>query len=231
MTKFETLFGIKKSDIKDTCVLMPLLLKGALEGLGVKKLSRGKIYSSGNARNLTLIVTGMGASFTGDAVLYLSGTNCKNVILFGSCGLIKSEKGIGIGSIVAPVKCISMESFTDILLKNHGLKAFYPDRDMLGSFLNKNKGVKEVNCATLGSLKLEEDNLGLFTDKDIHVVDMESSGLFSAASLKGIKAMALFYISDIINEKPFYRPLVDEDHVKLSSSIKEGIYSICSFIK
>ena len=230
MTKFEALFGIKESEIKDTCVLMPLLLKGALDEFGVKKLSRGKIYSSGNARYFTLIISGMGAMFTGDAALYLSQTNCKNLILFGSCGLVKPCENIDIGSLVAPIECYSMESFSDLLLKNHNFKAFYPDEVMVGSFLKINKSVREVSCATLGSLKLEEDYLSLFSEKNIQVVDMECSGFFSAAIQKNLKAMALFYISDIINEKPFYRPLIDEDRVKLSSSIKEGLYSICSFI-
>jgi len=231
MTKFETLFGLKESEIKNTCVLMPLLPKGSLESLGVKTLSKGRIYSSGNSLSFTLVNTLMGAAFTGDAALYLSQTNCKNLILFGSCGLVKPCKGLDIGSLVTPIECYSMESFSDLLLKNHNFKAFYPDKALLKSFLKSNEDIPEVNCATLGSLKLEEDYLGLFSEKNIHVVDMECSSFFSAASQKNLKAMALFYVSDIINEKPFYKPLIDEDRVKLSSSIKEGIYSICSFLR
>lgn len=231
MTKFETLFGIKESEIKNTCILTPLLSRGALEDFGIKNLSRGKIYSSGNAKHFTLVNTGIGASFTGDAALYISQTNCKNLILFGSCGLVKPCENLDIGSLVSPIECYSMESFSDLLLKNHTFKAFYPDEAMVGSFLKTNKSVKEVSCATLGSLKLEEDYLSLFSEKNIQVVDMECSSFFSAAIQKNLKAMALFYISDIINEKPFYRPLIDKDRVRLLSSIKEGIYSICSFIK
>lgn len=231
MTKFETLFGVKESEIKDTCVLMPLLLKGALDEFGVKKLSRGKIYSSGNARYFTLIISGMGALFTGDAALYLSGTNCKNLILFGSCGLVKSGDNLNIGSLVAPVECYSMESFTDLLLKNHDLKTFYPDSGLIESFLNKNKDVIKVSCATLGSLKLEEENLALFAERNIQVLDMECSSLFSAASHKNLKAMSLFYISDVVNEKPFYKKSCPEDEARISSSVKSGIKSLCGFIK
>lgn len=231
MTKFEAIFGIKESEIKNTCILMPLVPKGAFNAFGIKNLSKGKIYSSGNAWNFTLINIGMGASFTGDAALYLSDTNCKNLILFGSCGLVKPSDGLDIGSIVTPVECYAMESFSDLILKNHNFKAFYPDEALVGSFLKTNKSVREVSCATLGSLKLEEDYMSLFSEKNIQVVDMECSGFFSAASQKNLKAMALFYISDIINEKPFYKPLIDEDRARLLSSIKEGIYSICSFIK
>jgi purine-nucleoside phosphorylase len=231
MTKFEKLFGMKESEIKDTCVLLPLVPKGALNEFGVKSLSKGKIYSSDNAEHFTVINTGMGAAFTGDAVLYLADTGCKNIILFGSCGLVKSSDGLGIGSLVAPVECCAMESFTDMLLKKFSFEAFYPDKGMVESFLNNNKGVQKVNCATLGSLKLEEENLGLFAEKDIQAVDMECSGVFSAARDKHLKAMAVFYVSDIINEKPFYEKFSPEDEIKLSGSIKSAIKSICSFVK
>jgi purine-nucleoside phosphorylase len=231
MTKFETLFGVKESEIKDTCVLMPLAPKGALNEFGVKGLARGKIYSSANTPSFTLINTGMGAAFTGDAVIYLSDTNCKNIILFGSCGLVKSSDGLDIGSLVMPIECLSMESFTDMLLKKRGFETFYPDKDMVESFLNNNKGIRKVNCATLGSLKLEEENLGLFAEKNIQVVDMECSCLFSAARDKHLKTMALFYISDVINEKPFYEKLSPEDEIRISGSIKSAIRSICGFVK
>ena len=231
MTKFEALFGIKESDIKNTCVLMPLLPSGALKEFGVKNLSRGKIYSSGNTPSFTLINTGVGSGFTGDAALYLSKTNCKNIILLGSCGLVTSSGGLNIGSLVTPAECYAMESFTDMLLKYHTFKTFYPDTPLLESFLNYNKNVQKVNCATLGSLKLEEEYTCLFAEKSIQVVDMECSGFFSATAQKQIKAMALFYISDIINEKPFYEKFSSEDEIRLSSSIKSAIISICSFVK
>ena len=231
MTKFETLFGIRESEIKTTCVLVPILPKSVADLFGIKNLSKGKIYSSGNANSFTVINTGIGASFTGDAILYLSNTNCKNLILFGSCGLVKSSDSLNIGSLVAPVECYAMESFTDMLLKHHAFKTFYPDKILLESFLNYNKTILKVSCATLGSLKLEEDYMCLFAEKNIQVVDMECSGFFSAATHMNIKAMALFYISDLVNEKPFYEKLSTEDEIKLSGSIKSAIKSICSFVK
>ncbi|MDP2912070.1 MAG: hypothetical protein Q8N76_07050 [Candidatus Omnitrophota bacterium] len=231
MTKFEALFGIKESEIKNTCVLMPLIPKNSLEALGIKKLSRGKIYSSGNSRHFTLINTGIGAGFTGDSALYLSDTNCKNLILFGSCGLVRADKNLDIGSLVAPFKCYAMESFTDMLLKNNASGAFYPDLSLLDKFLAGKNEIQKITCATLGSLKLEEENLDLLKEKDIQAVDMECSSFFSAAKHRHLNAMAFFYVSDIINKKPFYSALSREDETRLSFSIQSGIKSICSFIK
>lgn len=231
MTKFEILFGIKESEIRDTCILVPLLSKAAFNAFGVKSLHRGKIYSSSNAKHFTLINVGIGPSFTGDAALYLGNTSCKNIILFGSCGLVKSSGSLDIGSLVAPAACYSMESFTNMLLKNHDFKTFCPHDALISSFLNNNKFVQKVNCATLGSLKLEEEKLDLFKEKNIQVVDMECSSFFSAANHVKLKAMALFYVSDIINEKPFYMKFSREDEIRLLSSIESGIKSLCSFIK
>jgi purine-nucleoside phosphorylase len=205
MTKFEILFGIKASEVTNTCVLLPLTGKGILENLGVKKLLKGKLYASGQAKDFTVIVTGMSTGLAGDAVLYLKETRCQNIILFGSCGLVRSKSGTNIGTLVSPVISHAMESFTDMLLdKKTGWKDFPADKKLMENFLKRYGNIKKATCATLGSLKLEEGMTGLFKEKGINVVDMECSGVFSAALHIKRKAIALFYITDIINEKPFY---------------------------
>ncbi|MFC1620675.1 hypothetical protein ACFL2G_00070 [Candidatus Omnitrophota bacterium] len=228
MTTFQKLFGIKDSEIKNTCILLPLVQKNVLKWLDVKNLSKGKLYSSGNSKDFTAIHTGMGPALSGDAVLYLEKTPCKNIIVFGSCGLIKEEKDLTIGSLVAPDKCYCMESFTDMLLhekKEYGL--FCPDKTLL----EKLPEAKKVTCATLGSLKLEEKYRDSFEQKGIQVVDMEVSAIFSAASHIKKKAAALFYITDIINKKPFYENLGTADRSALVSSIKYASNILCDLIK
>lgn len=234
MTIFQKLFGIKESQIKDTCILLPLLAKDVLKYLGINGLSRGKVYSSGNADSFSIIHTGMGPAFTGDAVLYLGQTPCKTIILFGSCGLVKQEKDLTIGSLVTPRKSYSLESFSSMLSGyKEGWEVFNPDKDLVEKFLvaNKTCDIKKVTCATLGSLKLEDAYLGLFKRKDIRVVDMECSPLFSASSRAGKSAMALFYVTDIMGEKPFYVDLEDREKQTLSLSIKTAAHMLCEFIE
>jgi purine-nucleoside phosphorylase len=232
MTKFEALFGIKESRIKKTCVLMPLVRNDILKWLGAgSKLSKGKLYSTADAGHFTLIRTGIGPALTGDAVLYLEKTKCQNIILFGSCGLIKKTNSLGIGNIVTPEKSYSFESFTEMLLNKKKMPhAFYPDKNLLGNLL-KIDGPARVTCATLGSLKLEEDLAGLLSDKDIHVADMECSAVFSAAAYIHRNATAIFYITDIIGKKPFYRKLPQADETLLFSSIKSICAKLCKFLK
>ncbi len=228
MSVFQRLFGIKDSDVKNTCILLPLVQKNVLEWLDVKVLSKGKLYSSGNSKDFTVIHTGMGPAFSGDAVLYLEKTKCQNIIVFGSCGLIKEEKGLNIGSLVAPSKCYSIESFTDMLAgEKKDYCPFYPDKTLL----EKLPGMPKVTCATLGSLKLEEGYRNSFEAKEIQVVDMECSAVFSAANHIGKKAVALFYITDIINKKPFYESLSATDRLALMSSIKSASNILCDLIK
>ncbi|MFC1623952.1 hypothetical protein ACFL28_01345 [Candidatus Omnitrophota bacterium] len=234
MTKFESLFGIKESLVKNTCILMPLLKKDILEWLGVKNFSRGRLHGSGNSRLFTVIHTGLGPALLGDAVLYLKETNCQNIILFGSCGLVKEESHLGIGSLVVPSKCYCLEGFTEMLLKdknNYG--AFYPDNALIENFLTIKKAcdIKKVTCITLGSLKLEEDYIDTFKEKEIQVVDMECSALFSASKYIKRASMAFLYVTDIINKKPFYMDLKREDRLTLSSSIKASTHILCKFIE
>lgn len=234
MGNFEALFGIKESKIKNTCMLLPILAKDIAGELNVKKFSKGKLYSSGNSHSFTAIHTGLGPALLGDTVLHLANTSCQNIILFGSCGLVKEKQDLDVGSLVVPYKCHASESFSDMLLKyEKDWDVFYSTPSLTEDFLETNKklDIKKVACATLGSLKLEENRVALFEEKDIQVVDMECSAFFSASKHIGKNAMAFFYITDIINKKPFYRKIGSEEHLSLSSSIKSATRILCDFIE
>lgn len=233
MNKFETLFGVKESQIKRTCIIMPFLKKGILKDFGIKKFLKGRLYSTGSSELFTLIQTGMGAALTGDAVLYLNSTSCKNIILFGSCGLIESTKDIKLGSLITPLKCLSIESFSEMLSgRNRNWSVSYPDKCLLESFLKtNNKYVKKAVCASASSLKLEEENINLFREKGIQIVDMECSAVFSAAKHINCRAIALLYVTDVLIEKPFYMKLNKKEELSINSSIKNAVRILCDFIK
>lgn len=234
MNKFEILFGIKASEVKKNCILLPLAQKDVLKQFKLKDFKKGKLFSSGSSDFWTLINTGIGPAFIGDAVLYLKETPCNSIFLFGSCGLVSEKDGLSVGSLVSPGKCYSNESFSDMLLKGaQEEQVYYPSKDLYERFMRVNKGlgIKEVICSTLASLKLEEDMLDFFFAKDIDLVDMECSAFFSAANFAGLNALALFYITDIIKKKPFYTSLEPELKTKLISSIKESANILCEFIK
>ncbi|MCK4909902.1 MAG: hypothetical protein KAS70_08380 [Planctomycetes bacterium] len=233
MPEFQKLFGLDKSEIKETVLLMPLLYKNTLTDFGIKDFSRGLVYSSGHSDTLTLIQVGICAPLLGDAVLYLKETACRNLILFGSCGIIDRNSGLDIGSLVSPKKCYAMESFSDLLTKNkQDWPVFYPAKDLSEKLLAAAPSdIKPVTTATVGSIKLEEDQPEIFQGKDIQVADMECSAFFSAARHIGRRAVALFYATDIVSEKPFYLKLSDRDRSNLLAAVDRASKIICRFVK
>src|SRR3990167_2100456 len=154
MKNFEVLFGIPKQEVRRTCVLMPFLLREALREFKIGRLARGKLYGAGNSRLFTLIHSGIGPALTGDALLYLKDTGCKNVILFGSCGLLAQNNGLGIGSLVSPIKAYSLESFSRMLSdQDIASDVYYPDKKLLEDFISSANGAtKQISCATVSSL-------------------------------------------------------------------------------
>ncbi|MFH1397894.1 MAG: hypothetical protein ABIH27_05025 [Candidatus Omnitrophota bacterium] len=231
MNKFQRLFGIKNTQIKEHCLILPLIPKGVLNEFNIKKLQQGKLYACANNDDFSLIHTGMNAGLVGDAVLYLKDSRCKKIVLFGSCGLIGPNSGLKIGSLVVPFKCYSQESFSIMLLNsNKQIRFFSANRDLFNNLLNISKA-KKVTCVSVSSLKLEEERLDIYRRKGIEAVDMECSAFFSASAFTGIKAVALFYLSDIIKNHPFYQDLKPDLAMQLSLSIKNACCILREFIQ
>lgn len=231
MTEFEALFGLKNTSIKKNVALLPYITNDMKKYLLLKDFTRGILYSVAQQDDFSLIKTGIGASLLGDAVLYLKDTPCKNVILFGSCGLLEKTKDIDIGDIVSPSKSFAIESFTEMIsFASAPYTAYYPDSELFEVFKDNPK-VNETVCASVGSLKLETQNKTFLLKMGSGVVDMETSGLFSASKHAGIKSAALLYISDIVGEKPFFGKQNNGDRKKILASIETSIDIICKIMK
>ena len=212
---------------------MPFLLKEALREFKIGRFSRGKLYGAGNGRDFTLIHSGPGPALTGDVVLYLKDAGCKNLILFGSCGLLAENNGLGIGSLVSPSKVYSLESFSRMLANQDiASDVYYPDKKLLEDWISAaGSSIKQITCATVSSLKLEEERKDIWLNQGIEAVDMECSAFFSAASHSGLKAMAVFYVTDIIGVKPFYQEIGLKDKAKISLARKMAAGLLCKFIQ
>lgn len=212
---------------------MPFLLKEVLKEFKIGRLARGKLYGAGNSRDFTLIHSGLGPALTGDAALYLKDTGCKNVILFGSCGLLAENNGLGIGSLISPLKAYSLESFSRMLSdQDIASDAYYPDKKLLEDFISSANGaIKQISCATVSSLKLEEERKDTWLKQGIEAVDMECSAFFAAASHSGFRSIAIFYVTDIIGVKPFYQEIGLKDKAKISLAQKTAAGLLCKFIQ
>jgi len=229
MTGFRALFGIEKSQIKKNCILLPLVPKGALDLFGAKGFVKGHLYACANTEESTLIYTGMHLGLLGDAVLYLKASACRNILLFGSCGLLNKKSGLSVGSLVTPTKSYACESFSDMLEGKISLRYFCPEKQILNKLIAAidEVPVTKVTCVTISSLKMEAQRAPLLVKKGMDVADMESSAFFSAAGYAGLKAAALFYIADIINKGQFY----PKDDAALKSNLSHAINNSISLMR
>jgi purine-nucleoside phosphorylase len=229
MSTFKKLFGVEKESIKKNCIILPFASNDILNGLGVSKLSRGKLYGCAQTRDFSVIHSGMGTSLTGDAVLYLKESPCENLFLFGGCG---STGTLAIGAIVSVFLAYEEESFSKSLLSpvHNSWPSFYPNR-MFEESIEKAGIFKRANCLTVSSLKLESERLGEFRRQSIDVVDMECSAFFSAARFNKQKALGLLFVTDVVNQRPFYETRLATERKLLQSSIKKGAHFLCDFIR
>ena len=150
MKEFRSLFGGKPSSVRKNCVLSPFISRDILKVFKIEKLTKGALFSLGDNGLFSLIVTGMGALFVGDAVLHLEKTPCENLILFGSCGGLP-EKGFHTGILTVVEKSFSQDSFVHMLLGKKTEDVFYPNKDLLNSFLSFEEelvGGKQVPATT-----------------------------------------------------------------------------------
>ncbi len=234
MNKFTALFGVEPEKIKKTCVLMPFVFKDALKRFGAGGFAQGKLYACAEGGGFSVVRSGMGAGLAGDAVLYLKETPCREVILFGSCGLFTEKDGLSSGSLVTASGCYSAESFTGMLSGRGCLPGiFTPDGEMLDLLLKmpKRAPVVPVHCLTLASLKLEEERAADLTAGGVKVADMECSAFYSAAASCGLKALSLFYVSDIIDKKPFYAQPGADELAKTACSRELAAGIICDLVR
>ncbi len=225
MSAFSNLFSIEPSDVKKSCILLPFVNKTILSALGLAKLSSGKIYDVGQTKELTVIRTGMGSTFLGDAVLHLQETPAQSLFLFGACGAT-AHSFLDCGDLVSPKKTLSLESFSEIIRGQ--LKAYcesYPDEMLFGQLqeLPHAKNVRTVTCATFGSLKLEEEHRWFFERHAVDVVDMECSAFFEAAQHIKRKALAIFCVTDLISQKPLFSEAAKKDQGLIDKGIVQGI--------
>jgi len=228
MDRFAAIFGIEKETIEKNCLLLPFIPPGALKELGVKELSPGAVFSSASVKGLTIVKTGIGASFVGDAVLYLAKTNCKNIFLLGSCGLINNKLGLRVGDLVFPTVAYPFESFTDILTQRiQRPVGAYPDSGLMSDFLESTGlDLHRSACVSFSSLYHEDSFVPVFQRLGADVIEMECAALFHAARKAEKKALALLFISDILSSKPHYETPTPED----KKSLAEGIHQACGAI-
>lgn len=230
MEIFKKLFGMEAERVHRYCIIMPFITKVVLREFGVKEISRGELYGSGNGEVCTVFHTRMGASFTGDAVLYLSDTPCRELYFLGTCGLLHGIPGIKIGSLVSPSCCYAQESFTSLLSGQDDFGLCTSPDLILHRMIMSSGGeqeIKEVIGISAGSLKLQPEKIAEWRKRGVQGVDLESAAFFSAARRIERSAAALMVVSDIVGERPWHQ---ESDRDLVSESLRDAARILCEII-
>ena len=230
MNVFKSIFGIETSAVKKLCVLTPFLTKEMAAGLCIEMRDKGTIYSCGSNDIFTVIRTGMGTAFLGDAVLYLRDTPCETIIMFGSCGATGSKNNLNLGNLTIVKKAWVQDSFINMLAMKKPQETYCPNKKLETAIHCFNKTIK-ANCLTVSSLKLEESILELLPENTIDIIDMECGVFYAAANHIKKRAVALLAVTDILGQYPYYASLTAENKSSLKRIMKDSSKKVYEIIK
>lgn len=228
MSAFLKLFGVPKEEIRKDVIITPFLNLDYFKIDKKIKASKGFLLEVLNEERFSVIKTGVGAPFVGDAVLYLKDSACKRLYFIGSCGAVAN---LDIGDLVVVNRILNLESFSDTLNHVMPINFINEENTFSDELLNLDNNIKKINLATIGSLNLQISIKDYLDENNIDAVDMESSAFFSAAKKINIKSLALLYVTDIISQKPFSRDLSKDESDTIKESRRKAISLICNFIQ
>lgn len=163
----------------------------------------------------------VGAPAIIEEVLSLGVTKCKNLIFIGSAGSL--SKQINIADIIVPKLSICGDGASRYLnsdLKDDFGKSEKPDDKLTSLLLRLSKEITDTteikthsaNNFSVDSIFGQFPHMDTIISMGAEVIEMETYSLFKSARIAGIKASALFCISDntVIN-KSLYSGRTEED--------------------
>lgn len=235
----ERLFGVAAKEIKEDVIITPFLNVEYFAKTAKFRKTKGFLFEVLTQKELSVVKTGVGASFVGDAVMYLRDTPCRRLYFIGSCaGLSPYE----VGDIICAEKAFAGESFSE-LLRNNAIdtsSCIVPENDLSDEFLKfcrarqggerTRQRIQTASVATLGSLSLESALFDSLKQQGIGGVDMEVSAFLSAANSRGVSCLAVLYVTDTISKKLFFRDLAIPERKTIKTARQQAITLLCAFI-
>ena len=199
--------------IKPRVIVTPAWQASAFEkhASSITTVSEGIVYEiEYHGQAVTLIRSGIGAPQTGDSVLALGCTPCDRVIFTGSVGGL--EPSMEIGDFVVSEKSICGDGFSryldaDVQTKDCFLHPVEPDPELTKFIESRAFGLCQKESVPLhcGTIFSTDSIIAQFFRLDYLVenfncigIEMETSAVFKAAKIVGIRAGALLQISDVI---------------------------------
>jgi purine-nucleoside phosphorylase len=161
--------------------------------------------------SFTMIRTGIGAPLAGDATIALGCTPCENLIFVGSVGGLDLKQRIG--DLAIPTQSFSGDGFSAYLAESpngphwHPSQPIKPDQGLQTILVQESRIATKSNSMAvhIGPVFSSDTILAQFHHLDWITsqlrcvgIEMETSAVFKAARLCGIRAAALLQVSDVI---------------------------------
>jgi purine-nucleoside phosphorylase len=205
--------GCEPQDIRSEVIVTPIWGEDVFSDCvdRLETVTEGSVYDiSYQSRRISFVRSGIGAPQTGDIVLALSGTPCRNLIFIGSVGGLTDA--LTIGDLVLVAESIGGDGFSSYLEEGEltpgaFLKSSTPE-PYLHALLEEHAAsiCAEAGVVLNKGVVFSTDTIvaqfhhldSLMTRFGCIGIEMETSAVFNAARLVGIRAAALLQLSDVI---------------------------------
>jgi purine-nucleoside phosphorylase len=187
----------------------PDLFAGCVDGINQVCDGIYQIWNlSTNKKTITYIRTGIGAPNVLEAVLALGCTSCENIIFIGSVGGL--DEKLRIGDIVIPEYSISGDGSCRYLTDKKVFEndcfgeKYFPNEEFHEKVISKTENIAKennVNWHTKKNFSIDTviaqfAHIDEILDMGCNCIEMETAALFKSAEICGIKACAVFNVSD-----------------------------------
>ena len=213
--------------IREDIVITPVWNQGFINHFPtVTTISDGRVYEARfRDQAISVVVSGIGAPQTGDVVLALGCTPCQRLIFTGSVGGF--HPCMKVGDLLLTEESVSGEGFSrylanDLKTRDSFLSPVQPDVQLTCIVRKSASRICEREAISLyaGRVVSVDSILGQFLRQEylaneLHCIgiEMETSAVFNAARLVGIKAAALLQVSDLpMAGKSLFSGRTTEEH-------------------
>jgi len=188
-----------------------------------------------NGKKLTYIQTGIGAPVLMEAVLALGCTPCKRIIFIGSVGGLSPN--FNIGDIVIPEYSVSGDGACRYLTdrkpgENDCFgKKYYPDKELFDNAVSKTKNISKANNVnwhigknfSIDTIIAQFAHLDEIIAMGCDCIEMESAAFFKASEICGIKACAIYSVSDNTLQKKSLLSGRTENEIEYRKTVRKNV--------
>lgn len=236
-TMIKTLFGCEIEDIKEDVIISPIWSLSRFTEKAEKVIKHFKGWYRGvsltyGGKGITVINSCIGAPLTGDCVIALGYTYCKNILFSGSAGGINNLYNFG--DIVVSDCAVIGEGFSRFHKKDFREDCFgeevYGSKALADVLFKKSNDYGEdmgVNVykgkifSTDSILGENKKSFGFMMEKGCDGVEMELSAVFTASKAIGRNAAGLITISDLpLKYKSLFEGVKENDIKAYEDSAK-----------